>query len=120
MTAHGGTQFVAIAAKSEATLAKARSEHPACRVFADYRDLLALDLDAVAVVLPSYLHFEISRAVLASGRHLLLEKPMAISVEHCDTLNALAEQQQLTLAVGHEMRHSSLWGKVKTMIDEGA
>jgi myo-inositol 2-dehydrogenase/D-chiro-inositol 1-dehydrogenase len=120
IAAHPEAALVAVAARSEATRAKALEDHPACRVFADYRELLACDLDAVAVVLPSHLHFEVSRAVLASGRHLLLEKPMALSIEHCVALTDLARAQGRVLAVGHEMRLSSLWGKVKAMLEEGA
>ena len=57
--------LVAIAARSEATCARARQDHPGCHVVTDPRELLAReDLDAVAVVLPSHLHFEAARAVL--------------------------------------------------------
>ena len=85
-------QLVAIAARSEATQAKARQEHPFCTVYGDYREMLDKErLDAVAVVLPSHLHFEASKAVLESDRHLLLEKPMCLSVAHCRQLNVLAD-----------------------------
>jgi myo-inositol 2-dehydrogenase/D-chiro-inositol 1-dehydrogenase len=121
MSRHPESQLVAIAARSEATQARARQEHPGCEVYGDYRVLLDKErLDAVAVVLPSHLHFEASRAVLESGRHLLLEKPMCLSVDECRRLNALAEERRLALAVGHEMRLSSLWGKGKELIDAGA
>ena len=58
--------------------------------------------------------------MLASERHLLLEKPMALSVAECDELVVLADQHDLVLAVGHELRVSSLWGGVKELIDKGA
>jgi len=65
------------------TRERARLITPPVASFADYRDLLAQEaLDAVVVVLPSHLHFEVSRAVLESGRHLLMEKPMCLTVEH--------------------------------------
>ncbi|MCI0683749.1 MAG: Gfo/Idh/MocA family oxidoreductase [Gemmataceae bacterium] len=113
--------LMAIAARTPATQDKARHEHPACRVYGDYRVMLDKEqLDAVAVVLPSHLHAEAGAAVLESGRHLLLEKPMCLSVAECRRLNALAEQGGRVLAVGHEMRLSSLWGKVKSLIDGGA
>jgi predicted dehydrogenase len=70
-------------------------------------------------VLPSNLHYEVGAAVLQSGRHLLLEKPMAISISDCDKLLAIAREKKKLLAVGHEMRVSALWGKVKQMIDAG-
>ncbi len=113
--------LAAIAARSESTRTRARQEHPASLVFEDHRELLSRDdLDAVVVVLPSHLHFEVSKAVLESGRHLLLEKPMCLSVPHCQELNALAQGRNRVLAVGHEMRLSSLWGKVKQLLAEGA
>src|SRR6202007_2957029 len=103
------------------TRSTAGTNHPAANLHADYRDLLSREtLDVIDVVLPSDLHYEVGRAVLEAGRHLLLEKPMALTVEHCDELIALAGEQDRLLAVGHELRLSSLWGKVKELIDAGA
>src|SRR5262249_37330822 len=114
-------QLVAVAARSEASRARAQQDHPSCRVFDDYRRLLDQnDLDAVVVVLPSHLHFEAARAVVEWGRHLLLEKPMCLTVAHCEELIALARQRRRVLAVGHEMRLSSLWGKARELIAAGA
>jgi myo-inositol 2-dehydrogenase/D-chiro-inositol 1-dehydrogenase len=113
-------ELVGIAAHSEDSCKKARADYPHTRMWADYRELLSKeDLDAVAVVLPSDLHYEVGRAVLESGRHLLLEKPMALSLAHCDELIGLAKSRSRLLAVGHELRMSSLWGRVKQLIDEG-
>src|SRR3954454_20318709 len=70
-----GARLVSIAARSEQTCATARKDHPQASVYDDYRRLLEVEqLDVVDVVLPADLHFEVGRAVLASGRHLLLEK----------------------------------------------
>ena len=117
---HPRAKLCAIAARSEATRGRAHAERPAARVYADYEDLLRKDLDVVAVVLPTDLHFDVGSAVLEAGRHLLLEKPMALSLDDCDRLIALAETQGKLLAIGHEFRLSSLWGKVKEIIDAGA
>src|SRR5262245_7219917 len=114
-------KLVAIAAHSESSCARARDEHPGVRVYADYYDLLAREaLDVVDVVLPSHLHHPVGAAVPDSGRHLLLEKPMALTVPQCDDLLRVARERQRILAIGHELRLSSLWGKVKSHIDAGA
>src|SRR3989442_316020 len=85
-----GADLAAIAARSEASQAAARTAHPTAAIYADYRQLLARgELDVVDVVLPSSLHFEVGRHVLESGRHLLLEKPMALTATDCARLNAL-------------------------------
>lgn len=114
-------ELSAVAVKSEKSQAAARDAYPAADVYGDYRDLLARDdIDIVSVVVPNHLHYEVGRAVLEAGKHLLLEKPMALAVEHCDELNHLAEARGRMLAVGHELRLSSLWGGVKRLIDDGA
>jgi myo-inositol 2-dehydrogenase/D-chiro-inositol 1-dehydrogenase len=115
-----GAELRAIAVPSEASQARARQDHPTATVYADYHELLARDdLDAVSVVVPNHAHYEVGREVLASGRHLLLEKPMALSVAECDELVTLARQHQRVLAVGHELRVSRLWGGVKHLLDAG-
>lgn len=121
ITSVPGATLDAICARSAQSHQQARADHPKARLYADYRELLAgQELDAVSVVLPSDLHDEVARAVLHSGRHLLLEKPMALNLGHCSGLIELARSRGLLLAVGHELRLSSLWGKVKQLIDSGA
>ncbi len=115
-----GAELVAISARSEETCSTAREAFPSAAVFSDYRALLDReDIDVVSVVLPSDLHYEVASAVLTAERHLLLEKPMALSLEHCDDLIRQAEQRNRLLAIGHEFRLSSLWGKVKELVDAG-
>jgi myo-inositol 2-dehydrogenase/D-chiro-inositol 1-dehydrogenase len=116
----GGAELVAIAAHSEASCNAARDAFPSAAVVSDYRDLLAReDVEIVAVVLPTYLHHEVASAVLSAGKHLLLEKPMAPTLEQCDDLIALAKRQDRLFAIGHEFRLSSLWGRVKQMVEAG-
>jgi myo-inositol 2-dehydrogenase/D-chiro-inositol 1-dehydrogenase len=115
-----GAELAAVAARAPESRAAAAEQFPGATLHADYRELLKQpDLDVVDVVLPSFLHREVGCAALAAGRHLLLEKPMALSVAECDDLLETARRHQRILAIGHEMRLSSLWGKVKELIDQG-
>jgi myo-inositol 2-dehydrogenase/D-chiro-inositol 1-dehydrogenase len=115
-----GAELVAIAARRPESVAKAQQTYPSATVYSDFRHLVARDdLDIVDVVVPSYLHHEIAMAVLNSGKHLLLEKPMGVSLEQCDDMIRAAAHNQRLLAVGHELRLSSMWGKAKQMIEEG-
>jgi myo-inositol 2-dehydrogenase/D-chiro-inositol 1-dehydrogenase len=114
-------KLVAVAGRSAQSVEKARQEQPGANVYADYREMLAKEqLDLCSIVLPSDQHFEVTRAVLESGRHVLLEKPMALTLADCSKLIELAEQRKLVLSIGHELRLSSLWGKVKQLIDQAA
>lgn len=114
-------KLAAIAVRSDASQQLARAAHRTADVVGDYRQLVDRDdIEVISVVAPNKLHYEIAKAVLESGKHLLLEKPMALRVDHCDELVALAHSNNLVLAIGHELRLSSLWGGAKKLIDEGA
>ena len=113
-------ELAAIAVRSDQSQQLARQAHTTADVLVDYRQLIDRDdIEVVSVVAPNKLHYEIAKAVLESGKHLLLEKPMALQVDHCDKLVALADSNNLVLAVGHELRLSSLWGGAKELIDSG-
>lgn len=71
--------------------------------YADYRALLD-QVQAVSVAAPTTLHHEIGRVCLEHGVHVLMEKPLAASVEQAHDLAALAGQAQLVLQVGHVER----------------
>ena len=71
-------------------------------VFADYRDLLASGTtDTVIVNTPHSLHREMAVAAAEAGQHVLVEKPMAISLDDCDAMTDAAERAGVVLRVGH-------------------
>jgi myo-inositol 2-dehydrogenase/D-chiro-inositol 1-dehydrogenase len=116
-----GAKLVAIAGRSQQSVDKARVEQPDAAIYSDYRQMLASErLEMCSIVLPSHLHFEATKAVLESGCHVLLEKPMALNLDDCSRMEQLAKERGLVLAIGHELRLSSLWGKVKQLIDAGS
>lgn len=113
-------QLVAIAERSDESRKAAQQAHPNAAVVADYQELVGRDdLDVVDVIVPNRLHHEVASAVLSSGKHLLLEKPMCLTMKECDYLLQLAKAKNLRIAINHEFRLSSLWGTVKRLIDDG-
>lgn len=68
--------------------------------FVDYRDLIG-KVDAVSVVVPTQFHYAVARDFLAAGVHVLIEKPITVTIEEADQLIALAEQQGVVFQVGH-------------------
>ena len=115
-----GVDLVAIAARSDSSTAAAKEAYPDADVYSDFNELIARDdLDFIDVAVPSHLHHAVATAVLGAGKHLLLEKPMGVSLEECDDMIRLAKDNKCLFAVGHELRLSSMWGKAKSMIDEG-
>ncbi len=63
--------------------------------------------DAVVVAAPAEAHFELAGAALRAGRHVLVEKPIAATLEEADALAALASARGLVLQVGHLLRYSA-------------
>jgi predicted dehydrogenase len=86
----------------------------------DYRELLALDLDAVFVTTPDFLHEEHAVAALDAGKAVYLEKPMAITIAGCDRILRTAVECGGRLYVGHNMRHFAAIQQMKELIDGGA
>jgi hypothetical protein len=81
--------------------------------------IATMDFDIIDIVTPSHTHREIALAAMARGRHVLLEKPMAISLEDCKAIVAAQRRHGVRLAVGHEFRLSSQWGEIKRIIERG-
>ena len=71
-----------------------------CRFFQDYRTLLP-EIDALSIVVPTPLHFEVALDCLKAGKDILLEKPITVTLEEADGLIAEAEKNDLILQVGH-------------------
>jgi myo-inositol 2-dehydrogenase/D-chiro-inositol 1-dehydrogenase len=116
-----GATLAAIACASEATAAHAARDFPAVPVEIGYRALLARrDIDAVAIVVPNHLHAEVGVAALEAGKDVLLEKPMATTLADCDRLLAAARASGRVLTIGHELRLSAQYGRVKALIDAGS
>ena len=112
-------QLAAVAVSSEASAERVR-EAWAVAAFADVDAMLDQDLDAVIVASPNYLHADHGVAALEAGCHVLVEKPMAITLEGCDALLDAAERNGRVLAVGQEMRVFTLFERIREIIDEGA
>ena len=66
----------------------------------DYNDLIG-KVDAVSIVVPTQKHYQVAKTCLQNGIHVLLEKPITVTVAEAEELVELARQKQLVLQVGH-------------------
>jgi myo-inositol 2-dehydrogenase / D-chiro-inositol 1-dehydrogenase len=116
----GGAALVAVATGTEASAERVRREWgvPAT---SDVGAFLDEALDAVIIASPNALHASHARAVLASGRHVLVEKPMATTAGDARALaEAASRHPDLVVAVGHEMRVFTLFERVKRLLGGGS
>src|SRR6201991_407992 len=97
-----GVELFAIADPSADIRRNAATQYGVLTV-ADWRELLG-KVDLVSVCSPAVTHAEIVRAFLNAGAHVLVEKPIATTIEEANDLVALARQTGRVLTVGHQER----------------
>ena len=115
-----GAELAGIACRTQQSVEAARRDFPGVPVYLDYRELLdRSSIDAVDVVVPNDLHAEIGVAALERGKDVLLEKPLAPTLPECDRLIDAARRSGRVLTIGHELRLSAQWGRIKTLVDAG-
>jgi UDP-N-acetyl-2-amino-2-deoxyglucuronate dehydrogenase len=86
----------------------------------DYREVLAdSEVDSVSITVDHAQHARLTREALLAGKHVLVEKPLSLSLEEGLELVRLAEERHLILAVVSQHRYDPLVKQVKHMLDRG-
>ncbi|QHI95538.1 Gfo/Idh/MocA family oxidoreductase [Aristophania vespae] len=83
--------------------------------FLTYEALLS-EVEAVIIATPAESHFKLACEALEAGKHVLIEKPIASTLEQARVLISLAEQKRLVLQVGHLLRYSAEHNAIKQRI----
>ncbi|MDD3826501.1 MAG: Gfo/Idh/MocA family oxidoreductase [Anaerolineae bacterium] len=113
------TQLVSVADIREDRARRFSAEYGA-QAYTDYHDMLARpDIDAVTVCVPSGLHAQVAIDVLQAGKHVLVEKPIALNLADADRMIATAREAGLRLGVVLQNRYNSPVQQVRTLIDQG-
>jgi predicted dehydrogenase len=100
--ASAASSLTAIFDANPARASRVASDHGAAT--APTFDALLRAVDAVVIASPAERHFEQARAAIEAGRHVYVEKPLALSVAEADALIALADKMGVVLQVGHQER----------------
>lgn len=87
--------------------------------YIDYKLLIDMDVDLVSICTPSYTHAQIAVDLLQSGKHVLVETPMASSLEECDAMITAARESGKHLSVVAQERYQTPLMKLKSVIDSG-
>jgi predicted dehydrogenase len=114
--AEGGVELVGVVDAHPETAQRVAQELGVA-AFTDYRELLdAGRVDLVSVASTTESHHAVARDFLAAGVHVLVEKPITVTVEQADELIALADARHLVLQVGHLERFNPAWLAVRDKI----
>ncbi|MCE5198482.1 Gfo/Idh/MocA family oxidoreductase [bacterium] len=86
----------------------------------DYRELLDRGgIDAIMVTSPDFVHEEHALAAISAGKHVYLEKPMAITIDGCDRIINAQKSAGVKLMVGFNMRCMPMFRMMKGIVDSG-
>ena len=104
----------------ENRLEKVLRPYPIVSKTTDLRDILADNgVDAIAIATPVHTHFPIAKASLESGKHVLIEKPLASSVAQGEELVSLAEKNNLRLMCDHTFCYTGAVRKIRDIVKSG-
>jgi len=97
------------------------ARYPQARMYAEAEELFADDaVHGVVIATPVPTHYELARAALDAGKHVLVEKPPATRAVEMDELVARAAGRDLVLMPGHLLLYHPAVQKLKQLIDDGA
>ncbi|MFO1108743.1 MAG: Gfo/Idh/MocA family oxidoreductase [Bradyrhizobium sp.] len=114
-----GVRLVAVCAEEQALAEPFAREHGG-EPYGDWRAMLDdASVEAVAITAPHHLHCPLAVAALEAGKHVLLEKPMALSVAECSRIIAAAEAGGAKLMVGQIMHFVRPCMVARAILDRG-
>ena len=116
----GGARLVALCDPSSEALAAAGTELAVSTRYTDYRQVLAdAAVKAIVVVTPTSLHRDIVVAAAQAGKHILCEKPLAMTAAECDDMIRATEKYRVKLQIGFMRRFDAGFVAAKQRLDAG-
>jgi UDP-N-acetylglucosamine 3-dehydrogenase len=114
------TELIAVCSLNEGQLRQAVEDFDIKHSYSDYREMLKNDeIDAVIVATPDQLHAEHTIAMLEAGKHVMCEKPMALTVEECKAMTEASVRTGKKLMLGFICRFTPCFKLAKKLIDNG-
>ncbi len=110
----------AVVDRNPAQLARSRSDYPDVRCANDYGGLIDdPDVQAIAIATPSSTHYALAATALKAGKHVLVEKPLAVSVRDAEHLVELSENNDCRLMVDHTYLFTGAVERIRQLVDAG-
>lgn len=106
--------------RSPEALQKIQRQYPRLHTITDFSEVLGNPkVDGVIIATPATTHFDLVKEVLGAGKHVLVEKPLALKVEEAQELVSLSEASKRTLMVGHTFLYNPAIRKMKECVEKG-
>ena len=95
------------------------NKYPGVQGYSSIEDALFGEYDGFIIATPAKTHYDIAKIIMNAKRHLLIEKPMTLSVEEAKEVVVLSEKNKVNAMVGHVLLFHPAIKKIKEMIDSG-
>src|SRR3954470_10856071 len=114
-------EVVAVASPTPGNAAAFATKFGVPRVFTDYREMLKeKDIEMVTIAAPNSLHAQMTKDCAAAGKHIVCEKPLAVTIAEGEEMINAAKQHSVLLMYGEELLFTPKFLKAKEMADAGA
>jgi len=101
-------------------LERAQAQYPQLETTTQIGDVLGdSSIDAVVIATPAVTHFDLAREALLAGRHVLVEKPIALTSREAEELVDIAKREERILMVDHLLEYHPAIRKLKDLVDQG-
>jgi predicted dehydrogenase len=114
-----GAELVLVCDADEAARARAAALAPSARLGTRLADALDSDVDAVVLATPAVRHADHARAALRAGKHVLVEKPLALRAADAESVAAAVAESGKTLMVGHLMIYHPAFTRLAELVSSG-
>ncbi|HOV69680.1 MAG TPA: Gfo/Idh/MocA family oxidoreductase, partial [Clostridia bacterium] len=119
ITAADGMELSAVCVRSAENQARAKRDFPWIDIYPNVTAMLKSNIDLAVVVTPQNTHFDIVMECLEAGKHVIVEKPMALTAGQTDEMMKKARDTGLMLAVFHNRRYDGNYMTIKEIIEKG-
>ena len=115
----GRAKVIGVSAHTNLDRAKKVGEEVGAEIVTlNYRDLIDNpEIEAVSIVTPTYLHAKMTIEAAEAGKHILCEKPMAITVKDCEAMISAAKKAGVLLAVGFNYRFRRVFQRMRNILE---
>ena len=105
---------------SSSSVEKFKSQYTDSKAYSDAESLINdNDIDAIVVATPADSHYELSKKSLLAGKHIFVEKPLALRASECEELIKISENNNKIIFVGHVFVYNVVVNRLKKYIQEG-
>jgi predicted dehydrogenase len=116
----GFAEVTALATSSAAPARTKATQHFVAKAYGDWRELIAdPDIDVVDIATPTHLHARIALAAISAGKHVIVDKPMALTVAEAKMMVAAARRARVVHAVTFNIRYNVMLQHARALIARG-